>query len=536
MSTKSVLYGQEAREKLNIGVQKLTKAVASTLGANGANVMIASNLGKPRITKDGVSIAKEFRLYDFVENAGADTVKEAAISAAEISGDGTTTATVLAGVMINEGIKRIEDSKRFSVREGMNKAVNFVVNELDNNKQKGDLDYNSLLNVATISANGNKEIGETIANVVHKFGKTGKFSLSRENHSKTFIDERAGYTYEKGMVSPHLTQIEGEVFSSIDNPRLLIIDDNMNDLKRYISPINHCIENNIPLVIMANHVGNECLRQILINMTKGHLSSKKFCLIETPNFNERRTQSLRDIARCTKSRIFSLDDKTTVGITDFNESDLGYLHKFISDESRTTLVFTEEGEKEANLIISELKNNISKTDKLKEDITNERIDRLSSGSATVFFHAKTDVEHSELYDLYEDALKACESALEQGVIVGGGLALLKASSKLSRELVANDDEFVGLSIVKKACEAPFEHIVRSSGVNYEEVLKQVIESDYNLGYDARNNKVTDLLELGVIDPVKVTKVSLQSALSASVIILTTDTVIYPYDFENLTTI
>lgn len=552
MGVVDVLYGKEAREKMNVGAQKLVKAVASTLGANGNNVTLVDNLALPQVTKDGVTVARKIRLYDYVENAGADIIKLASVASADIAGDGSSTVCVLAGAMLEEGLKVPDNSKMFEVREGMRKAVNLISEQLEKDAFKIDGNLDLLKSIATTSANNDEKIGDLIANTVFKLGLNAPIIISRDNAESTYVEETMGYTYDKPLVHHYMTQIEGDVYSKIENPKLLVIDDNLNDFKQVVHIISYCIENDFPLVIMANVVGNEFLKICLTNIANGKIDTKKFAVVETPNYNRRRTESLRDIVKCSGAKMYSLDNSGD-NLADFKPEDLGSLDLFIANDTRTTFKFTAEGEQIAKSICGDLEKRIEEVDITQKNIFKERINRLSRGTATIFISAKTATEHSEMYDLYEDSLKASMSALEEGVVDGGGLALLRAVNHLSPETIQKEllppgffkriwlsifpnnkyktDEEIGMQIVYKACLKPFELIVKNSGVNYLKVFKHISDSGFKLGYDAKKNEITSMLERGILDPRKVTRVAVESALSASTTILTTNTVIYPHDFE-----
>ena len=551
MGVVDVLYGREAREKMNVGAQKLVKAVASTLGANGNNVTLVDNLSLPRVTKDGVTVARSIRLYDYIENAGVDILKQGSISSSEIAGDGSSTVLVLAGKMLEEGLKLPDSAKMFEVREGMRKAVDSICEFLEEDSIKVGDNLSLLKSIATTSANNDEKIGSLIAETVFKLGLNAPILLSRENKDTTHVEETMGYTYDKPLVHPYMTQVEGDVYSKIDNPKLLVIDDNLNNFKQVVNIISYCIENKFPLVIMANLVGSEFLKTCLTNISNGKIDVSKFAVVETPNFNKRRTESLRDIVKCSGATMFSLDNSGE-NLDNFKPEHLGELDLFLSNDTRTTFRFTKEGEKIAKKICDELGKNLreKEVDNLQKSIYKERINRLSRGTATIYISAKTGTEHSEMYDIYEDSLKASISALEEGVVDGGGLALLRAvnaSKKLTKKKRFNwfkqdsttnsnlkfesNDERLGAEVVYKACLSPFELIVKNSGVNYNKVFNKVLQSNFELGYDAKNNEVVSMRDRGILDPKKVTRVALESALSASTTILTTNTVVFPHDFE-----
>ena len=374
MGTINVLYANEARKVLNEGVQKLVKAVGSSLGANGSNVMIVDNLLPPSVSKDGVKIAEKFRLYNFVENAGADVVKQAARASADIAGDGTTTATILAGAMIAEGVDLMEGSKKFSVRQGMNKAVKDVIENLKKYSVDITGNYDSLLNIATISANNDATIGKIIADVMYKFGKDARVTISKDKAKETKVIERVGYTFERGMFSEMLTQIEGDTFSTLENAKLLILDGNLNTMTQVAPVIQHCKDKNEKLVIMANLIGHEFMRVLLTNIANKYLNTSEICVVETPNVNDRRMYSIKDLARCTGAMVYSADGVSDNDIKNFTPQGLGHLATFVSDDIKTTFTFNEEGVEEAKKIVSELTQSLEKvSDPVKEDIIKTRL-------------------------------------------------------------------------------------------------------------------------------------------------------------------
>lgn len=530
MGTTNVLYGKEAREKMNEGVQKLVKAVSSTLGANGSNVTIVDNFAPPRITKDGVTVAKSVMLYDYVENAGANIVRQAAISSANKAGDGTTTSTVLAGAILEEGINAIENSNKFDVRKGMSIAVNKIVEHLNENSKQLNNDIETLSKIATISANNNEDIGKTIAETIIKVGVNSPIIISKEIKDKNEVISTMGYTYYKPLINEYLTQIQGDIYSKLENAKLLIVDSMINRIEEILPVLKYLNESKIKLVIMTNGVSNTVMQMILRNVYAGNIDLNNFSIVETPNYIERKTYSLIDITRCTGAKLFSVDSDET-SLNNFKPSDLGNISFFEATADKTTIMFDESGIEMSKQICSELKEGLSKiSDLIQKDRIEERIQRLSGGMATIFISAKTEAEHSELYDLYEDSLKASMSAIEEGIVDGGGLALFRAVNEISFNEMSKD-EMIGAKIIIEACKKPIKNIISNSGKNVDEVLKKIENKNFKFGFNAKTGEIVDMFENGIIDPKKVTRIAIESALSSATTILTTDTVIYPYDFQ-----
>lgn len=552
MGTIEAEYGKSAIEKIFAGVDKLEKAVASTLGANGSNVIMVDNLNPPRVTKDGVSVARHFRLHDYIENAGADIVKQASISSADEAGDGSSTSVVLAAAMLKEGLMLPEEARKFDVRNGMDNAVRLIVKHLDSQSIPIEKDLNLLKSVARISANNNPSIGDVVAETVFELGGEAIIHISKEMKEKTEVVTNSGYKYEKPLSHSIFSHVEGDMYSKIENPKLLILDDSLNRIQDVLPAIKYCRDEKLPLVIMANKISNDIMTTIFKNLNSGAIDKYKFAIVETPNYNERRTQSLTDLVRCTGAKLFSFEETVGDNVKNFSPEDLGDLKSFESDSDSTTFIFTDEGSEQAELICKDLLSSIEKTTGAAKDRIEERLRRLSKGTATIYIGAKTEAESSELYDLFEDSLKACQSAIKEGVVVGGGLALLKAVNTLSPDTIKEEllnknkiwskikrffmrnkfsDEKRGELIVYKSCLKPFETIVKNSGVNHKKIFKSVASNKFTLGYDAKMGELANMSQRGILDPKKVTRVALESALSAAKMILTTNCVIYPYDFD-----
>jgi chaperonin GroEL len=529
--TTDIEYGISAKKRLAKGVEKLVEAVAQTLGANGSNVTLIDNVNDPIITKDGVTVARSIRLFDYVENAGANIVRQAAISSADLAGDGTTTTTVIAGYMIKEGINLDEKLNMFEVRKGMEKCVAEVIKHLQDNSKTATT-KEVIKQVATISANNNSQIGETVSSIVNKLGKGAVITISKERKENTYIDERDGYTYYRPLESPYLSHIEGDMFSEIENPKLLVVDDCINSIEDIIPVLNYTVKNKTPLVIMANDYHSNFYESIHKNIFHGSIDVRNFCFVKTPNENDRMTESLIDIVKCSKSKLMSISNEGTK-LKDFTPDCLGELKMFRTNNVETTFIFTEEGGKIAEKITKDLEESIKGKEGSLRDRVEERMKRLNKGSAILYIGSKTDAEHKEMYDIYEDSIKACQSALEEGVVDGGGLALYRASLNISVD-AETESEQKGVDIVLKACREPMNRIILSSGKSVDDVLMEIKESNYTKGFNAKNGNVDFMIKNGIIDPLKVTRVALQSAMSSATTILTTNAVIFPHKFEDPT--
>ncbi len=516
---KIVTYNEEARKKMKAGVDKLADAVKVTLGPKGRNVALEKSYGVPHITKDGVSIAKEIELEDKLENLGAKIVVEAASKAAEVAGDGTTTAVVLTQAIIGEGFKNVTaGANPMAVRTGIEKGVNAVVEYLlKSAKQiKGKEDYKR---VATISANGDKEIGDILASIIDKVGSQGVVTVE---DGQTFgIVEKfvEGMQFDKGYISPYFAAGSEDGIVEVDKPVILITDKKLSVAKELFEALEKVVAaGSRDVVIIAEDVDGDALANLIINKLKGHLN---IVAVKAPAFGDRRKAMLEDIAILTGGTLITGDLGKTVDAAmpeDFGRADKV---KVTKDE---TVIINGHGKKAViEARVAQIKREIEETtsDYDKEKLQ-ERLAKLSGGVAVLEVGAASEVEQKEKKDRIDDALQATRAAIEEGVVAGGGVALLNAADALDSVKTVNDDEMVGIKILRSALEAPFRQIMHNAGLEAASFIK---EMKAGKGFDARAGKVVDMFKEGIIDPVKVTRSALQNAASVGMLLLTTEAVV-----------
>lgn len=525
--TKNVNYGATARQRLQAGVNKLGDAVKATMGPSGRTVILEREYGSPAITKDGVSVAKEVNLKDPVENLGAQVVKEVAMKTAKIAGDGTTTATVLAQTILNEGLKHADAGANIiEVKRGMDKATSQVVEYL---KQ---LSYDVVNNdqirmVATTSANNDTTIGSIIATAMDSVGKNGVITVDESKTSETTLEVVEGLQFDRGYVSPYFVTDNSTMSCTLENPYILIYDKRISSIKEVLPLLETCSKQNKPLLIIAEDIDGEALATMVVNKARGILN---ICAVKAPGFGDRRVQMLEDIATLTGGTVISPQkglklDKLQVAM-------LGSARRVVISKDETVVV---DGAGEAQDIeqrVTDLSNQLATCESDHDMLAlQDRIARLVGGVAVINVGASSEVEMKEKKDRVDDALNATKAAVEEGILPGGGLALLSAVAKLDDLEVDSEDQLIGVSIIRKACSAPFDCIMQNAGLN-PEVIKmklQSVESESPsadiFGYDARTNKVCAVFDAGIIDPTKVTRTALEMAVSVAGTLLTTEAVV-----------
>lgn len=516
---KTVIYNEDARKKLKSGVDKLANAVKVTLGPKGRNVAIEKSYGVPHITKDGVSIAKEIELEDKVENLGAKILIEAASKTVDAAGDGTTTAVVLAQAIIAEGFKNVTaGANPMEIRLGIEKGVAAVVDHLQKTavKVKGKEDYER---VATISANGDKEIGEMLADIIDRVGSQGVITVE---DGQTFgLTQRfvEGMQFDKGYVSPYFAVNSEDQVVVIEKPAILITDKKVSAAKELFSALEKIVTAGVrDVVIIADEVDGDALTNLILNKLKGNLN---VVAVKAPAFGDRRKAMLEDIAILTGGALITEDlgkNLENMDLSDFGRADKV---KVTKDE---TIIINGKGEKKAiearvAQIQREIANTTSDYDKEK---LQERLAKLSGGVAVLEVGAASEVEQKEKKDRIDDALQATRAAIEEGVVAGGGIALLNSVEVLSNVKTETDDEAIGLNILRKALEAPFRQIMSNAG---KEAASYIRDMKGGMGYDARKDVIVDMVKVGIIDPVKVTRTALENASSVAMLLLTTEAVV-----------
>ena len=518
---KQITYNEDARKKLKAGVDKLANAVKVTLGPKGRNVAIEKSYGVPHITKDGVSIAKEIELEDKIENIGAKILIEASSKTADAAGDGTTTAVVLAQSILSEGFKTISaGANPMEIRTGIEKGVKAVVEFLTDDKYRkkisGKADYQ---NVATISANGDKEIGEMLANIIEKVGPHGVITVE---DGQTFgLTEKfvEGMQFGKGYLSPYFGANAEDQVVTLNKPAILITDKKISNAKELFAALEKVVSTGVrDILIIAEDVDGDALPNLIINKMKGNLN---VAAVKAPAFGDRRKAMLEDIAILTGGNLITDDLAKT--IDSMEVEDFGRADKVIVDKENTTIINGHGDPKSLKSRISLIESEIGKTssDYDKEKLQ-ERLAKLTGGVAVLEVGAASEVEQKERKDRIDDALQATRAAIEEGIVSGGGVALLDAKKALDDVKLETDDERVGLNILRKALESPFRQILDNAG---KEAASYIMDVKNGIGYDARKDRMVNMIEEGIIDPVKVTRTALENASSVAMLLLTTEAVV-----------
>ena len=524
--SKVIKFDVEARNGLKAGVDKLANAVKTTLGPKGRNVILQKQYGTPHITKDGVSVAKEIELEDPIENLGAQLVKEVASKTADQAGDGTTTATVLAQEIFSLGYKNVvAGANPMDLKRGIDKAVTVVVNELANISKKIQTSK-EIEQVATVSANNDGEIGSMIATAMEKVGKDGVITVEEAKGTETEVKTVEGMQFDKGYLSPFFVTNQESMEAVSDKPYILLYDKKISTLKEILPLLEQSAQTNKPLVIIAEDVDGEALAALVVNKLRGSL---KVSAVKAPAFGDRRKEMLEDIAILTGGTVISEEKGFTLEKVTVDQ--LGTAEKVTIDKDTTTIINGGGKEDDIKNRISLIKSQIEKTtsDYDKEKLQ-ERLAKLAGGVAILHIGATTEVEMKEKKDRVDDALHATRAAVAEGIVPGGGVALIRAQSALDNSdlinLVGQDTDYItGVQIIKKALEAPLRTIVQNGGGSAEVVINEVKGSEGNYGYNARTEKFEDLVAAGIIDPTKVTRLALENAASIASLLLTTECVI-----------
>ncbi|MCO5231207.1 MAG: chaperonin GroEL [Chitinophagales bacterium] len=519
MASKIINYGSDSRDKLKIGVDTLANAVKVTLGPKGRNVIIEKKFGAPHITKDGVSVAKEIDLEDPFENMGAQLVKDVASKTNDAAGDGTTTATVLTQAIIGPGLKSIiSGANPMDLKRGIDKAVVAVVEALRNNSTVVGSDYNKIAQVATISANNDATIGKLIALAMEKVSTEGVITVEEAKGTETEVKVVEGMQFDRGYLSPYFVTNTEKMEVELEKPFILLYDKKVSTMKDLLPILEKVVQTGRPLLIIAEDVESEALATLVVNRLRGSL---KIAAVKAPGFGDRRKAMLQDIAILTGGQVISEELGYKLEDTQLNQ--LGVAEKVSIDKDNTVIV-NGVGEKDAiQARIKEIKAQIETTssDYDKEKLQ-ERLAKLSGGVAVLYVGAPTEVEMKEKKDRVEDALNATRAAVEEGIIPGGGVALIRAIPAIEAIKGANEDEQTGIDIVKTAIESPLRQIAENAGVEGSIVVFKVREGKGDFGYNAHTEVYENLLAAGVIDPTKVTRVALENAASIASMILTTE--------------
>jgi chaperonin GroEL len=526
---KEITFDTVAREKLKAGVDALANAVKVTLGPKGRNVVIDKKFGAPHITKDGVTVAKEIELSDPIENMGAQMLKEVASKTADQAGDGTTTATVLAQAMVGAGLKNVASGANpMDLKRGMDKAVKAVVAELRNISREVGSDYEKIKQVATISANNDETVGSLIADAMKKVGTEGVITVEEAKGTETDVKTVEGMQFDRGYLSPYFVTNTENMEVELENAFILIYDKKISSMKELLPILEKTAQSGKPLLIIAEDVDGEALATLVVNKIRGAL---RVAAVKAPGFGDRRKAMLQDIAVLTGGTVIS--EETGLKLDNATLEDLGRAEKISIDKDNTTIV-NGAGIKENILArVNEIKSQIEKTTSdYDQEKLQERLAKLAGGVAVLYVGAATEVEMKEKKDRVDDALHATRAAVEEGIVPGGGVALIRASAALDSLAGLNDDETTGIQIVRRAIEEPLRQIVANAGGEGAVVIQKIREGKGDFGYNARNEQYEDLFVAGVIDPTKVCRVALENASSIAGMLLTTECVISDIKEEN----
>jgi chaperonin GroEL len=521
MAAKELLFNTDARAKLKRGVDHLAEAVKVTLGPKGRNVVIDKKFGSPTVTKDGVTVAKEIELSDAIENMGAQMVKEVATKTSDLAGDGTTTATVLAQALFREGLKNVTaGANPMELKRGIDRAVEAVVEQL-RSISVPTAGKKEIAQVGSISANNDKEIGNLIADAMEKVGKDGVITVEEAKGLETTLETVDGMQFDRGYLSPYFITDPEKMEAVLDDPYILIHDKKISAMKELLPILEKIAQSGRPLLLIAEDVEGEALATLVVNKLRGTL---KVTAVKAPGFGDRRKEMLRDIAVLTGGQVIS--EELGFKLENATLNDLGRAKRVVVDKDNTTIVDGKGKESDIQGRINEIRAAIEKTtsDYDREKLQ-ERLAKLSGGVAVINVGAATETEMKEKKARVEDALHATRAAVEEGIVPGGGVALLRAQSALEK-VRGTDDEKIGVDIVRRALEEPIRMIAQNAGAEGAVVVGRVKESkDKNFGYNAQTDAYEDLVRTGVIDPTKVTRTALQNAASIAGLLLTTEAVV-----------
>lgn len=524
--SKEIKFGTDARDFLKRGVDALANAVKVTLGPKGRNVVINKSYGLPIITKDGVTVAKEVELKDSLENTGAQMLKEVAAKTANIAGDGTTTATVLAQAIVSEGLKNVAaGANPMDLKRGIDKAVEAILYNL--NAQSIDA-TNKIEQVASISANNDEVVGKLIGDAFNKVGKDGVITVEEAKGTETYVEVVEGMQFDKGYLSPYFVTNKEKLESLLVNPYILFVDRTISNIRELLPLLEKVVQTGKPLLIIAEDVEGEALATLVMNQIKGSI---KVCLVKAPGFGDRKKSMLEDMAIITGGNVISYEKG--LKIENISLDQLGRAESVVVTSNSTTIV-NGKGDKESiDGLISILKSQLDKADnEYNKEKLQERIAKLTGGVAVLYVGASTELEMLEKKDRVDDALHATRAAVEEGIVPGGGVALLHAKKALDNIKGLNQDEQTGINIINKSLEAPCRTILSNCGLEPSVIINQILEGDRFFGYNAKTDKYVNMILDGVIDPKKVTRVALENAASIASMILTTECLLVEQDSKH----
>lgn len=519
MAAKEITFNRNAQERLKAGLDKLANAVKVTLGPKGRNVVLGKSFGAPKVTKDGVTVAKEIELEDPLENMGAQMAKEVASKTADVAGDGTTTATVLAQALVHAGLKNVAaGANPIDLKRGMDKAVQVVVENLRNQSEAVKDNFDKIRQVATISANNDEEIGQLIADAMKRVSTDGVITVEEAKGTETYMEEVQGMQFDRGYLSPYFVTNTEQMTVEYENPYILIHDKKISNVKDILPVLEKTAQESKPLLIIAEDVEGSALGTLVVNRLRGTLN---VVAVKAPGFGDRRKAMLEDIAILTGGTVISEEQGYKLENTTLEQ--LGRAEKVKVDKDNTTIVGGMGQESQIKARINQIKAQIeTTTSDYDREKLQERLAKLSGGVAVLHIGAPTEVEMKEKKDRVDDALHATRAAVEEGIVPGGGVAYVRAIEALRNVKCENEDEFTGVSIVSKALEAPLRTIAANAGMEGSVVLQQVMDGKDAFGFNARTGKFEDLKKAGVIDPAKVARVAIENAASIASMLLMTE--------------
>lgn len=519
---KEISFDTVAQEKLKKGIDKLANAVKVTLGPKGRNVVIQKSYGAPQITKDGVTVAKEIELEDPIENMGAQMLKQVASKTADVAGDGTTTATVLAQAIVTDGLKNlVAGANPMDLKRGIDKAVKLVVANIKDQAEIVSTDFDKIEQVGSVSSNNDEEIGKLIADAMKRVSVSGVITVEEAKGTETYVEEVSGMQFDRGYLSPYFVTDAERMVTEYESPLILITDKKISNLQDILPILEKVVATNRPLLIIAEDVESQALGTLVVNRLRGSL---KVVAVKAPGFGDRRKAMLEDIAILTGGTVMSEEQGYKLESTTLDE--LGQAEKIVIDKDNTTIVSGMGSEEDIKARVNQIKVQIENTTSTydKEKLQ-ERLAKLSGGVAILYVGAATEMEMKEKKDRVNDALSATRAAVEEGIVTGGGVALVRSVAALKNLKGLNEDENIGIEIVRKSLEAPLRNIAENAGMEGSIILRKVLDGKGSFGYNARTDKYEDLKAAGVIDPAKVTRIALENAASIAGMILTTEVAI-----------
>ena len=526
---KDIKFDIEARDGLKRGVDALANSVKVTLGPKGRNVILSKSFGGPQVTKDGVTVAKEIELENELENMGAQMVKEVASKTNDLAGDGTTTATVLAQAIVKEGLKNVASGANpMDLKRGIDKAVSCITDELNKQSKQVGNSSEKIKQVASISANNDLTVGELISTAFEKVGKEGVITVEEAKGTDTYVDVVEGMQFDRGYLSPYFVTNADKMITELENPYILLFDKKISNLQEILPILEPVSQSGRSLLIIAEDVEGQALATLVVNKLRGGL---KIASVKAPGFGDRRKAMLEDIAILTGGTVVSEERGFSLENADLTM--LGTAETVTIDKDNTTIVNGAGKASEIKARVSQIKAQIETTtsDYDKEKLQ-ERLAKLAGGVAVLYVGAASEVEMKEKKDRVDDALHATRAAVEEGIVAGGGVALIRTKEKLAKLKSENADETTGIQIIEKAIEAPIRTIVENAGGEGSIVIAKVLDSKDNVGYDAKKEVYVDMLKAGIIDPKKVTRIALENAASVAGMILTTECAVIDIKEDN----